>query len=428
VTSEPEIVIVGAGAAGIGAGLALTRLGVPFVILEAKPRVGGRAHSDADGLGHLWDLGCHWFHCAERNPLRVLADRVGHAYLSIPETWASQYYDEGRALAPSEQAAAGEALQAAMAAADIAGAEGRDVSQWTAAAPQPPFAPFARFVFEAIGAGPADDISAVDAHRYDGGEVDYAVSGGYGRLIERLSAGLPIRLGTPVLAINSTGQGLSIDTPAGTLRAKSVILTVSNGVLAGERIAIEPDLIAPLVPLLSRMPLGMCEKIGVRLADGVLADLEHNKLLALHGGEVFSLLIRPAGRPIVTAYLAEGGAAHISKLGNAGAGALLTEVLCSLFGTSTRPGVTQAQVSAWTTDPHVLGAYSYCRAGQAAARERLLELDLAPLYLAGEACSLDWYSTAHGAYVSGILAAHRAAAQLKRGLPEPDLLWLRQAG
>jgi monoamine oxidase len=76
--SEPEVVIVGAGAAGIGAGLALSRLGVPFVILEAKDRVGGRAHTDGTSLGHLWDRGCHWFHSADRNPLRAIADRLGH--------------------------------------------------------------------------------------------------------------------------------------------------------------------------------------------------------------------------------------------------------------------------------------------------------------------------------------------------------------
>ena len=56
---NPDIVVVGAGAAGIGAGLALTRLGISHVILEAKHRVGGRAYSETSSLGHLWDHGCH---------------------------------------------------------------------------------------------------------------------------------------------------------------------------------------------------------------------------------------------------------------------------------------------------------------------------------------------------------------------------------
>ena len=79
-TGLPAVVVVGAGAAGIGAGLALARSGVPYIILEASSRVGGRAFTDCDSLGSLFDHGCHWFHSADRNPLRVLADRLGHAY------------------------------------------------------------------------------------------------------------------------------------------------------------------------------------------------------------------------------------------------------------------------------------------------------------------------------------------------------------
>ena len=54
--SDPDVVVVGAGAAGIGAGLALTRLKVPFVILEAKDRIGGRAYSESHSVGHLLQL------------------------------------------------------------------------------------------------------------------------------------------------------------------------------------------------------------------------------------------------------------------------------------------------------------------------------------------------------------------------------------
>ena len=79
-TGLPAVVVVGAGAAGIGAGLALARSGVPYIILgEASSRVVD-AFTDCDSLGSLFDHGCHWFHSADRNPLRVLADRLGHAY------------------------------------------------------------------------------------------------------------------------------------------------------------------------------------------------------------------------------------------------------------------------------------------------------------------------------------------------------------
>src|SRR4029079_14590758 len=79
----PAVVVVGAGAAGIGAGLALARSGVPYIILEASSRPGGRAYTDFNSLGALFDHGFYWFHSADRNPLRVLADRLGHAYAAL---------------------------------------------------------------------------------------------------------------------------------------------------------------------------------------------------------------------------------------------------------------------------------------------------------------------------------------------------------
>src|SRR4051812_6219111 len=94
--ADPEVVVIGAGAAGIGAGLALARARVPFIILEARHRIGGRAYTDTDSLGHLWDHGCHWFHSADRNVLRPLADRLGHGYASTPRALLVNRYIGGK--------------------------------------------------------------------------------------------------------------------------------------------------------------------------------------------------------------------------------------------------------------------------------------------------------------------------------------------
>jgi len=426
--SNPEIVIVGAGAAGVGAGLALTRLGIPFVILEAKARIGGRAYSEATSLGAQWDQGAHWFHAAERNPLRVLAERIGHPFLPREETWARQWYVEGRALSAAEQAAGGDIVEAAMEASDAAGDAGRDISQAAAAGGlAEPYGPFARFVFEAIGSGPADDMSALDVARYDGGETDFPVTGGYGRLIERLGEPLPIRLACPVEAITAAPGGLEVATSAGTLRARAVIVTVSDNVLLAGHIKFHPALPLDLVRSLEGLPCGDCEKIGVALASGTLPGFVDDKLLARHDGDVYSVQIRPYGREIVTAYLAGQHARRLSAAGDAEAGTLLGDVLAGIFGSDVRKGLGRAVVTGWSRDPHCLGAYSYARAGMAAARPALIAADLSPLFLAGEAHLLDWYSTAHGAHVSGGRAAHKAARHLGHEVSDTDPLWLPTA-
>ncbi len=422
--TSPDIVIIGVGAAGIGAGLTLTRLGIPFVILEAKDRIGGRAYSDDTSIGHLWDQGCHWFHAAEKNPLRMIADRLGHAYVPKAEDWWRDYYDDGRPMPAEQREAIAQAVDAALSAAHAAGGSGRDISQAAAAKLAPPYGDFARFVFEAIGSGPAEDISAVDGARYDGGDNDYSVSGGYGRLIERMAARLPIRTGCPVKSVTAAPGGFAIATPQGTLRPRAVILTVSTSVLAAGRIKLEPGLPSAVHSAIADLPCGSCEKIAVELTGDPLPGITDGKVIARLGGDIFSLQVRPAGRPIVTSYLSGEHAQRMSALTDADAGAALGEVLASVYGSAIRRNIGRAKVTRWTADPHVLGAYSYAKAGRAAARPALIEAEMAPLFLAGEAMTLNFYSTCHGAHISGVQTAHKAAQYLGQVAVEPDVLWL----
>jgi monoamine oxidase len=80
-----DVIVIGAGATGIGAGRTLARMNVSFQMIEAKDRIGGRTYTDAHSLGHLWDHGAHWFHSADRNPLRELAELLGHRFRSPTE-------------------------------------------------------------------------------------------------------------------------------------------------------------------------------------------------------------------------------------------------------------------------------------------------------------------------------------------------------
>lgn len=75
---EVEVVVIGAGAAGVAAARRLVEAGVPFIVLDARDRVGGRAWT-VDLGGHPADLGCHWLHSADRNPWTRIAAKLGFA-------------------------------------------------------------------------------------------------------------------------------------------------------------------------------------------------------------------------------------------------------------------------------------------------------------------------------------------------------------
>ena len=72
-----DVVVVGAGAAGIGAARRLVGSPLSVLVLEAKDRAGGRAHTLTGRSGTGIDLGCGWLHSADQNPWVALAEAEG---------------------------------------------------------------------------------------------------------------------------------------------------------------------------------------------------------------------------------------------------------------------------------------------------------------------------------------------------------------
>ena len=75
---DAEIVIVGAGVAGLSAASRLRSLGARVALIEASNRIGGRAWTTRPAtLGRQpFDHGAVWLHAADRNPLVALAERA----------------------------------------------------------------------------------------------------------------------------------------------------------------------------------------------------------------------------------------------------------------------------------------------------------------------------------------------------------------
>ena len=85
--SDVEVVVVGGGAAGIAAARRLCGAGVDCLVVEARPRLGGRAWTVTDASGFALDLGCGWLHSADRNPWRAVAEEQGAAIDRTAPPW-----------------------------------------------------------------------------------------------------------------------------------------------------------------------------------------------------------------------------------------------------------------------------------------------------------------------------------------------------
>ena len=128
IMSHYDIAIIGAGAAGLAAGLNLKSSGRRFIVLEARDRIGGRAFTDTKTLGLPFDCGARWLHAAAQNPFTGIARRLGFRF-NDRISWAdSALYAGGGPVTPDVEDEADAYIERVLNHISEAGAEGRDVA------------------------------------------------------------------------------------------------------------------------------------------------------------------------------------------------------------------------------------------------------------------------------------------------------------
>ena len=93
--------------------------------------------------------------------------------------------------------------------------------------------------------------------------------------------------------------------------------------------------------------------------------------------------------------------------------AFATGELTRLFGNGVRKQLALLAATAWQRDPWARGSYSYAMPGHADDRAVLAAPVDGRLFFSGEATSPNFFSTAHGAWLSGITAADAALKSLR---------------
>ena len=93
--SSVDVAIIGAGAAGLGAAHALKDSGLSTIVLEARDRVGGRAHTILPAPGIAFDLGCGWLHSADKNSFVDIAQAAEFRNRQDPSAVARASFDTG---------------------------------------------------------------------------------------------------------------------------------------------------------------------------------------------------------------------------------------------------------------------------------------------------------------------------------------------
>ena len=90
--SSVEVAIIGAGAAGLGAANALKNSGLSVLVLEARDRVGGRAHTIMASPDVTFDVGCGWLHSADQNSFVKIAEDLNFEINKSLPPWRERAY------------------------------------------------------------------------------------------------------------------------------------------------------------------------------------------------------------------------------------------------------------------------------------------------------------------------------------------------
>lgn len=399
-----DVVIVGAGAAGIAAARRLVAAGRPVMVLESRNRAGGRAVVD-HSLGVPADLGAAWLHFADSNPWTALAESQGFTVLRGAPGWGGAAHVGRQPPTDAERQAVGEHYSRNYALIDAAAAAGRDIAV-SEVLPQDAYrARFDGVMTWAVGAE-SREISTLDLGRYAESEHDWAVREGLGAVVAATAQGLPITTGARVTAIDWSGRLVRVTSTAGVLEATSVIVTLPTSVLAADAIRFTPALPPAYAAAFDGLPLGVCNKVFFRLQDEAFAaSLPKHFLGSVTTTRTCSWMRNTADQPLLLAYF--GGDFSRELEARAELAAFATAELQRLLGADALRHVSRPLATAWGTDPDSRGSYSVARPGHAHDREQLATPVTPALQFAGEACSLHHYGTLYGAWHSGTAAAER---------------------
>ena len=409
---DADIVVIGAGAAGIAAARRVIAANRSVIVVEAAGQIGGRCLTDTATFEVPFDRGARWMHNPDTNPMIRLARNAG---LDISAAPPGQKIRIGR-----RNARAGEteeflaALVRANRAIDDASRGRADVS-CASVLPKDlgDWAGTAEFVLGANATGKdLKDISVIDKARALTTYYDIVVGWGLGTLITRLGEQAPVALATPASRVTWSNRDVSVETASGKIAARAVIITVSTNVLTAGNIKFAPDIPKRYLDAASKLSLGSYDHIALQLPGNPLGLARDEIIIEQSNSTRTALLFANMGSSSLCSIDVAGSFGRdLSAQGEKAMIAFAVEWLTKLFGNEAASAVKKSTATRWNAAPFVLGAVSAAMPGGQPSRKVLSE-PIGCMFLAGEATHETQWGTVDGAWESGERAAEAALRRI----------------
>lgn len=406
---KTDVIVLGAGAAGLAAAAELARAGRSVLVLEARARTGGRVWTRRmAGVDAPVELGAEFIHGRARATYSLLANAGTGAIASL----RGQRYAAGGRLRPVDAFA-----RAQRAMRELSALEQGDLAFDAFLSRQGRLPPlvrtFARMMVEGFDAADPGRASArAIAEEWSGdamGESQPRPRGGYGPLLERLAASIlrrggRLRLGSAVREVRWRRHRVEVLGEGFRFAARRAIVTLPLGVLQSGAVRFSPGL--GKREALSGLACGPVIKAALRFPSAFW-EKRYRDVAFFHCPQAafptFWTLL-PARAPVLIGWA---GGPKAERLAGRGPDALVGACLASLrrlFGRVQAPD--EVCMHDWRADPWASGAYSYVLVGGAGAREALAQPLQGTLFFAGEATDTEGEAgTVSGALQSGQRAA-----------------------
>lgn len=409
------VVVVGAGISGLAAARKLKEKGFNVLVLEAQEKVGGRLRTNRT-LGIDFDEGASWIHGIQGNPITNLAQKAGLNTFTTMDDQAAACYDLGGVLrSPSVYENTEEELYNILDSMMNYGSTSQSFeSVFANLYPSKANDRLWKFFLSTYVTFDCGDLNNLSSLLYNEGEefggAEKIATNGFDKIATYLADGLDVRLNQTVSKVNYSDELVKITHNGTTTEANFVIVTVPLGVLKSGNIQFVPTLPDAKQTAIQKVGMNCVNKFLLTWDTAFWDDVQYisytPEIVDKFNYFVNVKKFHPSENALMTFAYAD-YARQTESMSDA---EIIDEIMTHLkdiYGNSI-PNPTNLLRTKWQTNEHTLGSYSYTAVG---TKMRHFD-DLAAavnnrLFFAGEHTEIDFYSTVHGAYLSGIREADK---------------------
>ena len=409
-----SVIIVGAGISGLAAAKKLKEKGFNVTILESQEKIGGRLRTNRS-LGVGFDEGASWIHGIDGNPITTLAQQAGmETFYTNDESIKS--YDLGGILrSDTTYANAEDDFYNILGTMMNSGNPNQSFETvFQNLYPQKYNDRLYKFFLSTYVTFDCGDLDKLSSTLYDEGEefsgVEKIAVNGYDTIANYLGNALNVKLNQRVTKIDYTNSKIKVTHNGTVSEADLVVVTVPLGILKANKIEFLPALPSAKQTAINKIGMNCVNKFLLTWDSAFWDDVQYLSYTPEIRDKFNYFVNVKKFHPNVNALMTFAYADYGRQTETMTDTEIITEIMAHLkdiYGNNI-PNPTKMLRTKWQTNENSFGAYSYTAVGTEMKHfDDLAEEVADKLFFAGEHTNADYFSTVHGAYLSGLREADK---------------------